>query len=244
MNFVCCLSLFQTVIPIETIGHGINPVGWFLSALFICYIFCLPLFRFIIRITQTEKGCLISFIISVVITIAVFAVLSDIQVYIPIFNTLTYSTPYIRIFFFLLGALLARLRNYHSKEIKYHNYMQVVASFIVIVYFFSRNTLSNYCNIVLLRSIDIFSCMLFCYYMSFEGIISGIFQGERIVKWGQDAMYYYLIQFPAIWLVDFIFRNLETTLLYGILHTILYILLTLLSGYLLKIVSRKHIAHR
>ena len=108
MDLTLCQSCFGTI----SLSHGINDVCWFLSSLFICYIFS-PLLINIIKknITDYKKS-----IITMCTTILVILVLSGFALLIESinfngfsFNDFFYGSPYIRLFYVLIGMLCANV---------------------------------------------------------------------------------------------------------------------------------------
>lgn len=108
VDLTLCQSCFGTI----SLSHGINDVCWFLSSLFICYIFS-PLLINIIKknITDYKKS-----IITMCTTILVILVLSGFALLIESinfngfsFNDFFYGSPYIRLFYVLIGMLCANV---------------------------------------------------------------------------------------------------------------------------------------
>ncbi len=162
-RFLLDLTLFQSLFGTTFLSHGINGVCWFLSSLFICYMVS-PLLLYLIKkhITSIRK-CFLFITITIVVLLIFSTLFWNVEEYfskrllykgIPIIDDLAYGSPYIRIFYVLIGMLLANLYFYYNNVLKNSTLVEFVIIGLSLFYFFSRNTLSCI-SIILLRFLDV-----------------------------------------------------------------------------------------
>ena len=177
VRFVLNLTLLQSAFGMTALSHGINGVCWFLSTLFICYLFTPKLVVFIknrcLTVKRTLSALFICFGLILALS-AVFLYLQDILNEIvgrPYFNDFFYGSPYIRVFYVIFGMLLANLNLMLKVSETDLTFWECFCVIFIIAYFLFRNTLNV--TPICLRSIDIFCAASILFLFSFEhGLIS------------------------------------------------------------------------
>lgn len=132
-----------------------NSLSWFLSVLFIIYIFTISIIKLMKKL---NLGQTIIYIVAVLIIQYIINILN-----INLFeNMYLYSNPAYRIFEFILGMLVAQVFILKKLEIKYSTALEVSIGVIFIVkYILSYNGLNfiglSYYNILFIIAIYIFA---------------------------------------------------------------------------------------
>ena len=203
--FIFDFSLLQSLVPNTNISHSINGVAWFLSCLYLSYMIC-PMFLKMANRVRSKKQAMISVIV-VVITILVA---SEIAIYLEnsnvsgIVNDLWYGHPFIRCWYLFLGMLAGYLYCNKSKEINGNICTAVIL--VAIIYYFVRGMLQiNYCFI---RLIDVSLCFSVLFFISIsDNWIAKALSKDRIVRLGNDSMYFYLLHYPLRIVTDVLFER-------------------------------------
>lgn len=241
------LTMLQSLVPNKTIAHGVNGVCWFLSTLFICYIFCPWLYSKLRKIADTYRSVIIAVCINILIIAAVTFAAFGIQNFInaktgkELLDALDYSTPYTRIFYITLGMLMAKLYITAEKDLEKVNIWAariygIVLAVISVIYLWKYPVIWRIIPHTLSRIIDVFLCIAVIIGMLInKGFISSLCRLPLVSKMGRDAMYLYLIQFPCIWLTIFIFEKLSLNM--PLLQIPVCIVMVFIGGFLLKKVS-------
>ena len=247
MGFVIDLTMLQSLVPNKTIAHGINAVCWFMSDLFIIYIFCPMLYRFIRKIKESRKAALAANLINAAVIVLVTWGAFSLQDFInsktgkELLDALDYSTPYTRIFYVIAGMLIAKL--YLLCEDKAEK-IPVAAARIYgivlliagVIYLWQYPVIWRMIPHTVSRAIDLFFCFAVMAGMLVnKGFICALCRLPKIAELGRDAMYLYFIQFPCIWLSIFIFKFIPLEI--PIVQAIVCIIMVMLAGILLKKVS-------
>ena len=216
IKFLLDMTLLQSLFGATLISHGINAVCWFLSVLFVCYLFALPMIVFI------RKKCanLLVTLFFIFLDIILITFLSILFLYFekdfamriarpnPLFDDLFYGSPYIRIWYVFLGMLISVIY-LHLKDMNINlNVAELCIGGGVLVYFFLRNIVPI--NMVLLRLIDVLSTASFLLVFSLgKGKCS-----QRLAKsevfltaGGKYGMYLYLLHYPVRMNVDFVLKK-------------------------------------
>ena len=210
---VMSIGLVQSIFAQIRFSHSFNAVCWFLSTLFILYIFYPLIQRCNMRIVNkayekrnvfTIKLCLL-FIFSIYIIIhLLFSIVADRTS----FTDLAYGSPYIRVFDFIIGMLICDL-SICQRHISWWNksvfsILEVIISSAFVLWFFLRNAIcygekgpygiyEETKNLV-----DICIVCVLIYIFSYEaGVVSKFMKKSFMVKLGGVAMYIFLAHYPV-----------------------------------------------
>lgn len=237
-NFIIDVTLLQSLSGIESIAHGLNPVGWFLSCLFICYMAC-PAFGQMIRKRCRKFSNIFLFgAVDVAIILALTQLAVQINQRWSSFNTLYYSSPYIRVFYVFLGMLIARGYELGEKRITSKKIIWSLAEIGILIISVVHLWHIDYVHVIWNRLFDLILVM--CVVAIFgreQGVISGLLKRKKIVNLGKSrSMYWYLVQFPAIWLIRDIFAYVGWED-FKALQTIMAFVAVIIGGELLRCFS-------
>lgn len=175
-KFLIDLSLCQSAFGTIALSHGINGVCWFLSTLFICYIFSPFLVKFVKKLDTIKKQLLAMAIVTLGVFLLSFVFLRiennfTIGIHKPL-NDLFYGSPYIRIWYLMLGMIIANIFISQKDNIKSDlTVLEVIITILILFYFFFRNSFGL--NSILYRFFDITVCCAALIVFSFgKGKIS------------------------------------------------------------------------
>lgn len=199
------LALLQSLTGMAGFSHAFNGVCWFISALFIIYIFYPLLNRFNnIIIKNSIKRVFGAIIIIIVINVVTYYILYEVQTSLSerssYFDDLAYGTPYYRIFNFMLGILICDL----YKKYQHNNYAKVIVSKLEIpvmilmsLYYIFRHEFDHL--LYLQVFLDLFVPGILLFVFSFEqGRISGFLKNKYFLYLGSLSMYIFLFHSVAI----------------------------------------------
>ena len=238
--FCSCLSLSQSITGMYKFPHAINAVCWFLSTLFICYIF-VPFFIKICNnyIKNMQKIFITTaFAITIIIILTLlFAKMDGANIG---FDALTYTSPFIRCFYVFLGMIIAKLhilikdnRNIRKSSLIFFEYSIVAIAFIYTLF---RNSITL--TSIQKRFFDIIICFFMLLIISFGyGKISKILSKPTLTKLGQCAMYPYLLHYPCVRYIDRIFTHYDINI-NGNITCIIEIITIIISTILLSLVAK------
>lgn len=223
------LTMLQSLTGMTSFSHSLNGVCWFISTLFICYMFAPYLVRMVDKIKESNK-----IKHSIIFTAFGIIILSYVANGIDSLNILSindiwYGHPVIRIWYVFTGMLIAAV--YRDKQLnKAPAILEYIISIIAVIYYLFRNSISFSVNIV--RLFDIVLCSSFLLIFSFgSGRISSFLSKPSIVKAGRNSMYIYLLHYPIRRIIGTIFNHLNFHLLMGewtyLIETFLIIIFTL-----------------
>ena len=212
LNLLIDIPLVQSLSGINSIGHSINPVAWFLSALFICYMFC-PFFYKIIFNIKNLKKILILIVFNIFLIMMLTTVLATIKNNILInkkiiFDKLDYSTPYLRVFFVSLGMLLSklfvnlqRMLDKKTKNKMLFTIIEVATVIGAICWSILRNYFTSNSISSLLLDV-LFPTVLLLIFAFQNGFISRLLTTKKLVFLGKQCMYPYLLQYVGIYYIS------------------------------------------
>ena len=209
VKIVVNIPLLQSATGMLFFTHAYNPVSWFLSCLFIIYIVSPLLMYFLIKTSKSIKYDIFLILLNAVIILGLAHVFEKIELAfdnikgIPDVNALHYSSPYHRVFYVLIGMNLAMIfwkvkdkKDFFSEKVI--NILEILTSFIVIIYFFIRNSLPD-TSLYYKYLIDVFLCSLFVFVLAFDnGPVSKLLKKSKMQFLGNISMYIFLIHFPLI----------------------------------------------
>lgn len=172
------LTLLQSLTGQARFSHGINGVCWFISTLFVSYLFSPCLVTFV-REKASSVGKAVAALcgcVALLILLSAFAlhlegVLAEtyIKHEMPLVNDLFYGSPYVRIWYVLSGMLLAQLyfllvnSNFAEKNLTFLEICLVVFS---VSYFLFRNTMPL--SPVVFRLVDVLNAGSILFVFAFE----------------------------------------------------------------------------
>lgn len=203
IKLIINIPLLQSSTGMMFFTHAYNGVTWFLSCLFCIYLFS-PFFMYILRkISKSNLLNIIFIVLNIILIIGLtypFEILENkiSQIpHIPNLDYLVYGSPYRRIFYVLIGMNIAmiftRIKKDCTKSKDGSLYEIVIATF-VLIYFFTRKSLpaGKYKYLI-----DCILCTLFIFIFAFDnGCISKLMKKDFFQKYGNMAMYIFLIHYP------------------------------------------------
>lgn len=199
-----CITLFQSALGMKAMSWAMNNVCWFLSSLFMIYMICPFLMKMINYIE--DRWISFSLIGIVCIILLIFYLFTNIQK-ITFFDDLNYGSPYFRFLFVMFGMLLERVYRYisdHNRKV--FEYIEYLSVAVAVIWFFSRNQMKEY--IYLCRLIDILICafLLLVIALGRGKIVQFLCKKQSIIL-GNMSMYIFIIHFPVILYLDYIFEK-------------------------------------
>lgn len=232
IKLIFCIPLLQSATGIFAISHAFNGVSWFLSTLFILYLVTPVLMRVNEKIKHSIKLDILYGIINLFVASGVYYILQIIDSKL-LFDDLSEGSPYIRVFAFIMGIIIANL----AKQIKWKKSVAHLLEIIVIV----TNVVWLICiteiNInLMLKNVIMYllagSLILVCTYK--HGILNRFLSTKWNIELGKMSMYIFLIHYPIRLYVNIIFEKCfnRDVFLY-VLETIIIIASTFAISYLL-----------
>ena len=222
-------SLLQSLTGMTKFSHSLNGVCWFLSTIFICYMFC-PLFLKIVDRLNTNKKTYYFMILS----FAMLMLLSILAYYIDklelingMINDLFYGHPFIRCWYLLIGMIVGSIYKRNQKQI---NGCHVFATMMIaILWFLFRNEFEKF--VPFIRLMDVMICTIVLYVISMgSGRIIDFLKLPKMVWLGSISMYIFLFHYPVRMIVATLFgmndvfgMNVEIS---GLIQMVIIIALT------------------
>ena len=235
-------SLIQSASGMTFFTHAYNGVSWFLSALF-CIYFVSPFLIYILRkISKSIITDIILVFFNLLLIGILINVLGKIEIFlsskpIPDVDILVYGSPYIRVFYVLIGMNIAMLVSRISeKQIssKVTSILEIIISVLAIVYYLFRNSICpkiyDYRNII-----DIIIPGFIIFIFSFDnGIISRILQKKELQSLGKMTMYLYLVHPVFVIQLSFVVERIigSWTPVTTIIYTIISLIISFLFSFL------------
>lgn len=202
---VMSLTLLQAGTGYDALSHAFNGVCWFLSCLFIIYIF----YPLLYKANTHFQGNLTRIVMGIVAVSGIYAVLhivfrvTDEQL--PVFNDFAYGSPYVRVWQFFFGILLCDLYLYIKRTADAARTARIFAKLewltvvVFIVWYLQRNNIC-YGDLVAGEAkgiLDMLIAAMIQFVFAFEsGRVSRLLQGDRFVLLGNLAMYIFLTHYP------------------------------------------------
>lgn len=196
LKFIFSLTMLQTA----TIKYWnlFNAVCWFASCLFICYLAAPMLLRFLEGKKKRAGLCVGgSFLIICLFIILVRYLVFGGSISEDAGNLFLYVSPYVRIFYFLIGmglGLLCRQRKEKSKS--WYTFMEAASVLLLVgAYFFRTFNGDTEENNLLYIPV----CCLLLYVFSFDGGKISSFLGKEINQYlGKVSLYFFMIHYIVI----------------------------------------------
>lgn len=194
-KFSLNLIMIQSCFKNEALNF--NSLSWFLSVLFIIYIFAIPIIKFM------KKFNLRGTIIFIVIVLMIQYIINILNI--NLFeNMYLYSNPAYRIFEFILGMLVAQVFILKKFEIKHSTTLEVLIGVIFIVkYILSYNGLNfiglSYYNILFIIAIYIFALG--------KGFISKLLKNKILQYLAKISFEFYMVHELILEIFRKVFEN-------------------------------------
>ncbi len=237
------ISLLQSATGISQLSNGLNSVSWFLSTLFILYIFCPLLLKINEKIKKKHSVVYITFVVNTFLLLITYFLFKFIESR-TFFNTLSYSSPYLRIFYLISGILLCDIMNIMSEKlISLNTLHEFIITAFNVFWFFFRNSL--HMNFYLKYFIDYILCILLILIFAFEaGKISKFISNKIHVKLGYATKYWFLIHCPVRLYVNeiFVLLKIPETWISGLTEVFIIVIFTIIiTNFILKYQAARHV---
>lgn len=201
-----CLILVQSLSGKIAYAHAINGVAWFLSSIFIIYIMCPTIMKWVKSYQKKESIC----------ALCVACVMSGTSMKVLLLyigaqyglDDLSYSFPFARVFYVIFGMLICRLleENQESKKAGKDLLMEIFIAIAAIGWFIGRNSCSLPTFIIV--CFDFIICgMLIYIYAQEKSYLSHWLSLSRLAQWGGSMMYVYLFHYPVVIYIDCMFQK-------------------------------------
>ena len=199
-----CLLLVQSASGISSISHGINGVGWFLSCLFCIYLISPFLIRKLNKVVKNRNIAIVLLCLDILLIAISAQVLLLIEQH-SFFDDLVYSSPYRRVFYVILGMLLALIYsdNITKKNVKIWSVVELVSVILSVIWFVARGKMSIYFG-TFVYCIDALLCALLLYSLAMScGCVSRILSYKVFIFLGEISMYIFLFHYPIRMYAEF-----------------------------------------
>lgn len=240
--------LLQSASGMTFFTHAYNGVSWFFSSLFCIYLVS-PFFIVILRkISKSIFHDIAFIVINLFVISLLFIVFGKIEVFlqskpIPEVDMLVYGSPYIRLFYVLIGMNLALLcdkiqKSKSNKTVRNISLYEIVIALLALLYYFTRNYIVpkyfDYRNII-----DIIIPSLIILIFSFDsGIVSRLLQSKVFQSLGEISMYLYIIHSILILQLPLIFE--ESIKSWSLSFMVCYSILALIITFCLSFIIHHH----
>ena len=142
--FPVCLTLLQSLTGSTSFSHALNGVCWFLSTIFCIYLISPFIMQFLKRHICKTHEALIGALVCIIASMLLGIVFESITARIAFFDDLDYGSPYRRVFYVILGMLLAQLYTWgrqhdgHGNVIERSGALEYLFIACSMVWFFTR----------------------------------------------------------------------------------------------------------
>ena len=228
-KFSLNLIMIQSCFKDEALNF--NSLSWFLSVLFIIYIFTIPIIKFMKKFNLRET---IICIVAVLIIQYIINILN-----INLFeNMYLYSNPAYRIFEFILGMLVAQVFILKKFEIKHSTALEALIGVIFIVkYILAYNGLNfiglSYYNILFIIAIYIFALG--------RGSISKLLKNKILQYLAKISFEFYMVHE----LILEIFRKVfENSSLHWILNRLFISIISFIIAIIVSILLKEYVSDK
>lgn len=236
--FLSDLTLLQSAFGLTSYSHSLNGVCWFLSTLFILYLFAPILLVAVEKICKSLRLSVILLVVVFSLNIAVYGVMVCIENY-TVFDDLSYGSPYYRIFIFIMGMIIEKLVLFHNDYPPNNTSgYEVIISLLCCFWFFFCNSFHNKYNAdLLVEAIDVVLCSLLVFIFAINnGKLSRIMEKSNLILLSSLTMYLFLLHYPVRSTIFSIFSDFniyfgECT---GIVMAIISVILSFLFSICIK----------
>ncbi len=243
MYFLCDLTLLQSATGKWNFSHSFNGVCWFLSCLFCIYLISPLIMKCLKRYIRTVRRAVAGIMISVMLSVTLSFVFSCIEAH-TVFDDLSQSSPYRRVFYVIPGMILAQLFSVmkQSRRIRIRiiekGLFEYLSAGVSIVWFFLRGTaepaLGSFVYVV---DMILACCVLFALAFG-KGKISGFFSRKTMVFLGDISMYIFISHYVIRNYTDLFVRLYRLNSIgIGILETVIILILSFACSIVLHKVS-------
>lgn len=239
LTFLFSLTLTQSLTGMTAFTHAINSSCWFLSSLFISYMFC-PLFIKIVNSIKKKKELIVSALITflLIMLLSYIGLLLDGKLLYGKIDELFYCHPFIRCLYLLIGMYISKIVISKNKS-NYRSFVcEYVSLIIVVLYIVFRGLIIH--NALLQRLTDLLIVIiLFFFLTNSDNFITRFLSSDKLVKLGNDSMYYFLFHYPSIRICDILFKIINVKINNNIL-IVIKILIIIGLTILITIVYKKN----
>jgi len=232
INVLIMPTLLQSLSGLMAISHGLNSVAWFFSCLLILYMVYPLLEQLNIRI-RGKKTVVPALLITLILTCifhGLFVMLESNYYPLGFTMDLSHGSPYMRVFHFFLGMLLAdilfdKISTVTGTKATILESVTVLATISAIV-LGNRIRFGEYMEIknfiYLMTAMALVSIFALCH-----GGVSAVLEKPVLLCLGDTAQYVFLIHYVVRQNVDLVFRYfVEATALYNALEVALILIIT------------------
>ena len=198
-------SLLQSLTGMNKISHSLNGVCWFLSTIFICYMFCPWFLKIVDRLNTNKKNYFfIILTITMLMLLSFFAYRMDgLELINGMVNDLFYGHPFIRCWYLLLGMLVGSIYKRNRNHI--NGYCVFVTMIIAMLWFLFRNEFENFASFF--RLVDVMICIMVLYVISVgNGRIIEFLKSPKMLWLGSISMYIFLFHYPVRLIIATLFE--------------------------------------
>ncbi len=244
VKFVGCLTLLQSAFGSTYISHALVSTTWFLSTLFICYIFCPMIIKLIKRIKPKDLG---KALVGVeIVTVLAGVLLLRLDQFannhgIVYINDLYYGSVWARIWYLVIGMLIAAI--YKSfPHVKLFKYTETICTLVFLVWFFARKY--SPFNEEYKRIIDIMVVTFVIFSLIYGDSIWVDFFGGRVSRYTRLIMYVFLSHLPIIWYVNLAWNTLGLDTFVGNIGGLVQLIIIMVIQVAVTIISDKLVSRR
>lgn len=238
IRLIVSLPLLQSLVPIGNIANSFNGVFWFLSCTFVLYAISPWLLKINEKIKQNVKYVMLAFGVNIVAWGILYLVFQYLEYnLLSSYNlSLVYSTPYIRVFYYIAGILCYDIFNlsFQYVEEKFAQYFTFAEGCVCLITIFWWLVADNgFLKVVFQELINILILTAGIYIFAFEqGNCSKILIKNRIKKLGSISFEFYMIHYLVIDIGIYILLKLwgSTEILCIVYAMIFFIISVTLSG--------------
>lgn len=238
---VPCILLLQSATGLEMFSHAFNSVSWFLSTLFCIYILSPVVMPLLTKSLDTKKKIIKRLIIIISLYLIVTVVFMKIDNN-TFFDDLCYGSPYRRIFYVLIGMIIAMYIKYEDckKIFIVNKSMTYIVLILAIIWVLFRNSAYCICPVIC-YFIDIILCGLIILLLAVsKGKIVSFLEKPIMVKLGDMSMYIFLIHYPIRMYVGLLWDKMQLHSWLGMLiEVIIIIMLSMILSYICYIKQKK-----
>lgn len=247
IRLVTSVFMVQAAIPFGDFSRSFAGAGatWFISCIFILYLITPILLKLNNRIKNNLRRLLTSIFVNIFLFIFVYSGFHYLE-YVRFPDSdlfLVYSTPYIRIFFYVGGMLIfdlyKLLKRYLMDRFDNFSFCEVILAIGAVSWWLSGNVLPI--PVVLGEVFNLCLASLIIFVYSFErGLCSKGLKRKCFLKFGNISMEFYLIHYTLINIGYRILSNyIETSVTAAIVYSIIFFVLTVvLAKYAHEITDR------
>ena len=196
-------GMIQSAVPFAKYSTSINDVSWFISTIFIIYLFTPAVFRLNNRAAKHYTLLKLVFLIFAVLLFycCVYMAIRQIE-YIRFADrglNIIYRSPLIRIFPFLLGIVAYNIyRLPRDFRIENGSFVEILGIAGFFLWWITANKIGL--PTVVTECTDMLVSMLVVLIFAFSrrGIVSALLSKEKVLYWGKISLEFYLVHYLVI----------------------------------------------